>query len=433
LASKDCSKLRETLKRLFPTRTLNQLAADSGFVRRQRKIDPAAFFWTLVLGFGLGTDRTITALRCAYQRCTGVTLVPSSFYDRFTWDLVRFLKSALDRVLNDLRLQIGEMGEQFSAFQDVVLTDATVLKLHDSLEKTYPGCRTNSSPSAAKLHAVVSVKGKGGNTLSISSERTPDNKKFQIGPWVKGRLLLFDLGYYHFRSFQRISELGGYFLSRLKENANPLIVSVRDSHAGDRLVGMSLQDALRSIRREVLDAEIKVRVEKRAYKGRKARSTETFRLVAIKNHEEGKYHCYITNVAASVLKAEEIANTYRARWEIELLFKELKSGYRMDQIGTSRREIVEALIYSAVLTLVTSREMLRSLCGRLSEKLKERARVGRWWKLMERYAQEFLLFMLLPPRDHAFIYGLERMILKELIDPHTKRPTLLQQTLGETC
>lgn len=432
MADQDCNRLRETLKRLFPTRTLNRLAAESGFVLRARKIEPAAFFWTLVLGFGLGAERSISALRCAYERSTGVTFVPSSFYDRFNGGLVRFLKAALDRALSEFRLHLDELDERFSAFRDIIITDATVMKLHDALKKTFPGCRTNCSPSAAKMHAVISVKGEGGSTIAITPERTSDKKKLRIGSWVKDRLLLFDLGYYRFQLFQRISQEGGYFLSRLKENANPTIVAVLgSSQSGARLVGKTLQEVLMGLRRDVLDAEITVRVEKRKYNGRKSRSTATFRLVAIRNHEKRVYHCYVTNVGAEVLTAEEVANTYRARWEIELLFKELKSGYRMDQIGSKRREVVEALIYSAVLTLVASREILRNLLGRVGDGV-ERVRAGRWWKLLARYAQELQLLVLLPPRDHGFVKGLEKMLLHELVDPHRNRPGLLQQTLGGT-
>jgi putative transposase len=48
----------------------------------------------------------------------------------------------------------------------------------------------------------------------------------RVGPWVKDIILLFDLGFYKYQLFSRIAENGGFFVSRLKSNSNPLIVGV---------------------------------------------------------------------------------------------------------------------------------------------------------------------------------------------------------------
>jgi IS4 transposase len=53
------------------------------------------------------------------------------------------------------------------------------------------------------------------------------------------------------------------------------------------------------------------------------------------------YHTFLTNIRVDILSAEEIAVLYGARWEIERLFKELKSHYRMDQIPSANPNIVK--------------------------------------------------------------------------------------------
>lgn len=40
-----------------------------------------------------------------------------------------------------------------------------------------------------------------------------------------------------------------------------------------------------------------------------------------------------TNIPSEALSARDVAATYAVRWEVELLFKELKSQYRLDQIA----------------------------------------------------------------------------------------------------
>ena len=56
--------------RLLPTATIQQIARETGFVVRERKVDPVAFFWTLVLGFGVQLNRFLEKMRAASVRAT---------------------------------------------------------------------------------------------------------------------------------------------------------------------------------------------------------------------------------------------------------------------------------------------------------------------------------------------------------------------------
>jgi hypothetical protein len=56
---------------------LKKLAGDTGAVVRERKIGIVALFWTLVLGFVTGNERTLAGLRRVFEKATGTTVVPS--------------------------------------------------------------------------------------------------------------------------------------------------------------------------------------------------------------------------------------------------------------------------------------------------------------------------------------------------------------------
>jgi putative transposase len=101
-----------------------------------------------------------------------------------------------------------------------------VCKLHRLLSRRFPGTRTNSSPAAAKLHLVMSVLGKGLERVKLTDERTKDHRALRLGPWVSGRLMLFDMGYFRYQLFDCIERNGGYFLTRLPLSANPKIVGI---------------------------------------------------------------------------------------------------------------------------------------------------------------------------------------------------------------
>ena len=146
-------------------------------------------------------------------------------------------------------------------------------------------------------------------------------------------------------------------VSRLKDNANPLIIKANRYWRGQSIdvCGAYLQDVLPKLKRQILDVEIEVSFKRRAYKGEKRPDTHRFRLVAIYNDEDEKYHTYITNINPEILGPEDIGKLYGARWDIELMFKELKSRYALDALDTKNPQIIEALIWVAILTLLVSR------------------------------------------------------------------------------
>jgi putative transposase len=57
------------------------------------------------------------------------------------------------------------------------------------------------------------------------------------------------------------------------------------------------------------------------------------------------------------LERKSIAKLYGTRWDIELLFKELKSKYALDILETKNVQVIEPLIWTAMLTLIVGRKM----------------------------------------------------------------------------
>jgi IS4 transposase len=422
------------LTSLISTRRLNFLARLSGLVQRRRKVDPMALFWTIVLGFGAGPQRTLAGLRRAYQRSTGATLVPSAFYDRFTKSLAVFFRYVVEELLE--RLGETEMRCQgvLQSFRDVVLTDSTLVKLHDLLERRYPACRTNHTRAAAKLHLVMSVKGGGPRSVKLTSGRQHDGPVFRVGRWVRDRLLVFDLGYFRYQLFDCIDRHGGYFISRLKENANPQITAALRQWRGRNvpLVGERLRDVIARLKREVLDVEVEVAFRRREYLGSRAGARRTLRLVGVRNPDTRRYHLYVTNIPPDRLTAEDIARVYASRWQIELLFKELKSYYRLGDIPSRKPHIVEALLYATLTTLVVSRRLLHAV----REALRQRQRIipeGRWAAIFTTVSAAVLDLVLAPAHlaRHTAKWT-EAMLLHEAIDPNLSRQLLLARVENGT-
>jgi len=420
--------LRETLVKIFPRKRITELAREAGAFCRRRKVDIAEFFWLLVLGFGTGRERTLAGLRRSFEKATGLTLEESGFYKRFNKGLRNLMRKAASEAFASLegigRALEGPLGQ----FRDLVVTDSTVMRLHDLLEKAFPACRTNHTKAALKLHAVVSVLGAGGNSLKITDQRTHDGPVFRVGRWVRDRLLVFDLGYFRYQLFDCIDRNGGHFISRLKRSGNPLIVASNLTHRGRavQVVGRHLLEVVANLKRQVLDVTVQVSFKRRQYAGKHSGGRRLLRVVGVKDPASGKYHLYVTNIPTSRLSAAEIAQVYATRWQIELLFKELKSHYRIEDLPSRKREIVEALVYAAVLTLVVSRRLLAAVRAKLRSK-RDRLPEQRWARVFAALSQDLLTLAL---GTGAEARRLERLLtatmLHEAVDPNAGRRRLLE-------
>ena len=67
-------EIRRVLSSVISPSQLEQTAREAGFIQRARKVEAVAFFWTLVLGFGAGAEKSLASLRRCYSRHTGTTL-----------------------------------------------------------------------------------------------------------------------------------------------------------------------------------------------------------------------------------------------------------------------------------------------------------------------------------------------------------------------
>ena len=391
--------------------------------------------WSVLLGFGTGRERTLAGVRRTYERVTGKSLVPSSFHDRFSVELARMFRAVLAELMTRLAGAEVRYGGVLEGFRDVLVAAATVVKLHALLARRFPGTRKNSSAAAAKLHLVMSVSGGGAHKVKVTGERANDHRTLQMGPWVQGRLLLFDLGYFRYQLFDCINRNGGYLITRLAANANPCIVATHRQWRGRAidLQGKRLKEVAGRLQRDGLDVEVEVAFQRRVYAGTRRTVRRRLRVVAVRLPESTEYRFYLTNIGPDSLDAHAVAQTYAARWQIELIFKELKSHYRLDELPTRKAHIVETLLLGAVITLLVSRRLLQAVRERLRRtpyKMPEQ----RWAAIFAAAAPAILDIVLLPPRVSKVIARrLESMLLHEAPDPNRSRQLLIERVESGTA
>jgi IS4 transposase len=255
--------IRRRLTSLFPAELIEDIARERDVVQRDRKIDITMLVWTLIMGFAVdGEARTIAGFQRAYSAATNQTVARSSFYDRFTPALAALLSDLLEHALEEVAVP-HTIAPQFELFREVLIADATVFRLHRLLD-AFPA--THADQSGAKLHVVQNATKQMIEQFQLTDERTHESSQLRTGSWLRGRLLLFDLGFYSFRRFALIEENGGFFLTRLKSNANPLIVGERRKWRG-RAISLPerrLRDVLGDLTREIIDVTVEIEFKRRA-------------------------------------------------------------------------------------------------------------------------------------------------------------------------
>lgn len=219
-----------------------------------------------MFGFAAGESRTLAAFRRAYNATADKPLSPGGFYQRLTPLFAAYLRDLVEFALDEVAVP-HTVSDEFDRFRDVMIADATTLRLHRFLREEYQGLRVEQA--GAKLHLLHNVTDQTIKKISITGERPHDSTEFETGSWLEGRLLILDLAYFKFRRFARIDENGGYFVSRLKRNTTTEIVAELREWRGRAipLEGRQVFEVAEDLHRTYVDVEVEVAFRRGSYAG----------------------------------------------------------------------------------------------------------------------------------------------------------------------
>jgi putative transposase len=369
MARPKSTHIRRSLRTLLPATELRSIGLNTGFLARSRKFNLTAFLSTLVFGGAVVARRSVQALWVAYVLAARDAVSKSAFQ---RWvakpQLVAWLEGLLATALErSMRRTTKKLAGALAQFRDLFVADSSVLRLSDCLAGILPGTGKSHGSASLKLHVVQRVAGGGIRSFKTTEGKAHDSKHFHVGPWVQDGLLLVDLGYYCFRRFARIDALGGFFISRVKDKANPWIVRSLRSHRGRKvpIAGERLQAVLARLRRRVLDLEVEVEYYPRAYRGSARKRRMILRLVGIWDQTDRCYHLFFTNVPPEKLSAKQVADAYRLRWQVELYFRELKGVHRLEELPGTKPHILRAMVLASLLSGLVTRRLLADLRERV--------------------------------------------------------------------
>jgi Transposase DDE domain len=377
---------------------------ESGVVVRRRKFTGLSLARTFVLGFLQEPDASAEDLARVAAQC-GAAVTPQAIDQRQTPKLVAFLEALFRRAV---RVVVGSdraLAPILERFAAVTLLDSTTIGLPDGQHDRFPGCggRCGFGRAALKLQTELDLRT---GTLAVAVEpgRSADSSTArQHVRRGQGALRVTDLGYFCLPVFAAMVAAGEHFLSRLQFGT------------GVRLPGGGVVDVLRWLAGQpgpVVDRPIVLGLEqqlacrllawrlppeqanRRRQKLRAAHRRKWGREPAAGRLAWCGWTILVTSVSPGQLTPAEAIVLYRARWQIELLFKRWKSQDRVAELSgsTEVRQMVRlwARLLAAVvqhwLVVATAwgdptrswgkvAEAVRSFVGRLLAALRHRTGV----------------------------------------------------------
>jgi len=138
------------------------------------------------------------------------------------------------------------------------------------------------------------------------------------------------------------------------------------------------------------------------------------------------YHWYVTNlkVAGSL-----IYPLYRLRWQIELMFKGCKQSFKLDDINSGNKNIIESLLLGSLVAQICAQTILRNSLSRLNEDRQFAVSYQRINKVFVHLAPQIISFIVNKHEDSPVrLAATIDIFVWELFDPnyHHRRSSIAQ-------
>jgi hypothetical protein len=301
-------------------------------------------------------------------------------------------------------------GNQLLKSLDVMaiwLVDASSITLWTRAKHHFPGTRT---AAGIKWHASFDLLTGMLTWFQITPTKIHEGNCFPALDLLKGKLVIFDLGYWDYSLLYAIEKAGGFFLSRLKSNAVIYIAEVVQGLSkqviGQALLSLDLSHKKGNII-EVFTTKI--------YAGKVLR----YRVIGFWNPIEKEYHWYITNLLAA---AYLIYPLYRLRWEIELIFKACKNSLNANQITSGDENIIHSLLLASIAAQLSTQSLFQLGLEQVEEDQQGAMSFQRIAKIAVVLAGDFIKFLLNSSREHFdnLVYKI-KLFANEMFDPNYKK------------
>lgn len=228
------------------------------------------------------------------------------------------------------RLGVAKAGARLGLPGKLLSLDATVI---DLCAAVFDWAKFRTTKGAVKLHLLLDHDGYLPCYAVITEGKVHEIQVARKLALPRGTMLVFDRGYNDYAWFQRLTEDGVHFVTRMKDTATYVVVEQRET-AGDGVLGD-----------EIIVLQQQAGSDKAPF------------LRRIRYWDEGQQRELVFLTNHLDLTATTVAAIYKERWQIELLFKALKQNLRVKTfVGTSANAL-KTQIWTALIALLAVKFM----------------------------------------------------------------------------
>ena len=363
------SQVADTMQTVL-TETANQLAQETGLIKRQRKLSGASFAQTLVFGWLSNPDATLNEL-AQTATAIGVEITPEAVFQRFTPDASQFLKRMLDASIEQVISANPVAIEVLKRFSGVYLLDSSIVTLPDELAAVWQGCGGSERNSSASVKLSVCWNMTCGDfSLHIESGHTQDKSSpLATESLPVDALRITDLGYFSLSRLAQMSEDGFYWLTRVKVQCTLYCDANPQARRYELYEFLQSQDAncidvnIRLGKTEELECRLlAVRVPKEIANQRRrqlrSRLKQKGKTPSKRQLQMANWTVFATNAPEELLSLEDAIVLMRLRWQIELLFKLWKQHGRIDRWRSEKPWRILCELYAKLIGMIVQHWLL---------------------------------------------------------------------------
>jgi Transposase DDE domain len=347
------------------------LARKTGFVKIDSPIDGVTFIRLLFKNSEQPKQLSLNQMSLEVLDSSGKPISKQAIDGRFSDKSILFVQSIFESYLQKIGLEMVSPNQLgwMDLFERVLIKDGTRFDLPPQLAAHFKGFGGKfNSDSSICIQFEYDFKSGKIVELKLTSAIISDSKDAQltIDNIQKGDLILRDLGYFGLNIFEYIAAKQAYYLSKL--NTQTAVFELKNNQYEPldfhKLYLKMNQMEVKTIELEVYIGKTKKiptrliveQVPQQVYQQRiRTKKKETQKNGFQMRDEYAQrqhFNIYITNIEKEKLPPQAIRNIYRLRWQIELVFKQWKSTYGLDQTHPMKYERWLTLFYARLLLML---------------------------------------------------------------------------------
>jgi hypothetical protein len=296
-----------------------------------------------------------------------------ALHKRFNERSLSFLRLVLaDQMTTELNI-----SNNWQPFSRVLVADSCKFVLPELYKSDYPGYGNFKNVSSI-MNLQYAFDLKNGNWENLELTKATQNDQSHSNRTLdriqKNDLHVRDLGFITQTFLSKIIEEKAYFLNRLP----PQWIAVEHS-TGERIDWTRLSGKLQQIQSSYFETTVTIGKDKDRFSCRliavavpEEVAAERIRNAQKKAKSQGvglsddykarcRFSIFITNTDSQTLKAKDVIELYRLRWQIELVFKTWKSLLKIHKVKAVKKERLECQLLSKFIWILLNWKIFRCL------------------------------------------------------------------------